>query len=304
MDESSLRAQLNYLDALRSSLHSSFRFWDWVVVAGVALEFVVLAVEYCDEWRAFWRATIRSPEKPKTSLFLVGFCGIAMVAGGIAKELRIDSQIEGVETNIRGINEQLFGIVSKEAQDAASASKKAQEQSRAANDVADEAKGKIGAVANRAEEVDASLARTQYLLSARSVTDPDSLVKQLKQYKGETVLLGSYNSEPDEAPLCNQLVAAARVAEMKVPQDTCGRQSPTGNALTGVVISGPDLPQTEKVAQIIRDTSSLGPGGTACDIPAPELTIFVGAKPPFTIGQARRVKITKKSQTSKAKANP
>jgi len=101
MDESSLRTQLNNLEALRSSLHASFRFWDWVVVAGVALEFIVLAVEYLDEWHAFWRGTIRSPEKPKTWLFLVGFCGVAMVAGGIAKELKIDSKIEEVETQIR-----------------------------------------------------------------------------------------------------------------------------------------------------------------------------------------------------------
>jgi len=122
MDESSLRTQLNNLEALRSSLHSSFRFWDWVVVAGVALEFIVLIVEYCDEWCAFWRATIRAPEKPKTWLFLIGFGGIAMVAGGIAKELHIDSQIEGVETQIRGVNEQLFGIVSKEAESASSVS--------------------------------------------------------------------------------------------------------------------------------------------------------------------------------------
>jgi hypothetical protein len=109
MVEASLRAKLGQLEGLRSSLHSLFRFWDWVVVAGVAVEFVVLVAEYWGELQAFWRATIRSPEKPRTWLFVVGFCGIAMVAGGITKELGIDSQIESVETQIRGVNEQLLG---------------------------------------------------------------------------------------------------------------------------------------------------------------------------------------------------
>lgn len=72
-----------------------------------------------------------------------------MVAGGITKELRIDSQIEQVETQIRAANEQLFGIVSKEAEDAATASsgaksdaKEAKAESDAANRAADEARGK------------------------------------------------------------------------------------------------------------------------------------------------------------------
>jgi hypothetical protein len=142
MDESSLRAQLNKLDALRSSLHSSFRFWDWIVVIGVALELIVLVAEYCDEWLAFWRATIRLPERPKTWLFVVGFCGILMVAGGIAEELSIDSQIEGVETQIKGLNEQLFGIVSSEAESASTQSQLAKDKSTAADTKADTAQEK------------------------------------------------------------------------------------------------------------------------------------------------------------------
>lgn len=133
MDESSLRAQLTKLDACRSSLHASFRFWDWVVVAGVTLELIVLVAEYLDERSAFLRATIRLPEKPKLWLFVVGFLGIAMVAGGITEELRIDSQIEGIETRIRGVNEELFGIVSKEAEEASRKSQLAKDKSDAAD---------------------------------------------------------------------------------------------------------------------------------------------------------------------------
>lgn len=113
MDESSLRAQLAALQALRSSLHSSFRFWEWIVVGGIVIELVVLVKEHWDGWSAYHRATIRLPEKPNTLLFGLGVLGVAMVAGGISKELGIDSRIEKVETQIRGVNEQLYGAVSQ-----------------------------------------------------------------------------------------------------------------------------------------------------------------------------------------------
>lgn len=140
MDEPSLRAQLATLEASRSSLHSSFRHWEWIVVAGIVLELVVLVKEYCDGWRAYHRATIRLPEKPNTLLFALGVLGISMVAGGISKELGIDSQIERVETQIRGVNEQLFGIVSQEAQEAALVSSAAKSDANTAHDESDEAK--------------------------------------------------------------------------------------------------------------------------------------------------------------------
>ena len=169
----------------------------------------------------------------------------------------------------------------------------------AANDAASKAQEKVGAVAERAEDIDADLARTQYLLSGRSVTDPDSLVKQLKQYKGQTIHFGSYNSEPDESLLCGQLEAAARAAEMNVPQDTCGGLVAIGTPSTGIVVSGPDVLETMALAQIIAHTSNLGPGGVVSGIKAPEFNILVGAKPPFTIGQARGVKVQKKTPNNK-----
>jgi hypothetical protein len=78
-------------------------------VAGVALEFVVLTTEYRDNQRDFRRGTIRSPSKPNIFLYVMGFLGIAMVAGGIAKELSADSKIEVAETQIREVNDLLFG---------------------------------------------------------------------------------------------------------------------------------------------------------------------------------------------------
>lgn len=237
-------------------------------------------------------------------LFVLGLFGAGLVAAGVSGEFWKESQIATVETCIRKGNDALFLLFSKEAGDANVSAASAEASAKAADMAAGDAQKKVEAVAKRSEDIDADLGRTQYLLSGRSVTDPDSLVRQLKQYKGQIAHFLSYNSEPDESPLCNELASAARSAEMNVPQDECGRLLPLGNPSTGVVISGPDLPQTLALAQIILHTSNLGAGGVVSGIKADELRILVGAKPPFSIGQARGVKIPKKQPASKAKTKP
>jgi hypothetical protein len=209
------------------------------------------------------------------------------------------------------LSEQVIGSLDAKSREASSnasnaltKSSEAETKAEAADKAAGNAQEKVRAVAKRAEDIDADLARTQYLLSGRSVVDPDSLVKQLRQYKGQTVRVESYNSEPDESLLCGQLLSAARAAEMNVPEDFCGRLVAVGTPSTGVAISGPSIQQTLDLAQILAHTVELGMGGVTSGIKAPELTILVGAKPPFRIGQARVVKIPKKPQASKAKTKP
>jgi hypothetical protein len=210
------------------------------------------------------------------------------------------------------MSEQVIVSLDAKARDAASnaftalsSSKEAEIKSSDAVDKAGKAQIKVDSVAEQAEDIDADLARTQYLLSGRSVTDPGSLAKQLRRYKGQTIHFGSYNSEPDESLLCGQLEAAARTAEMNVPQDTCGIMFAMGStSATGVVISGPTIQQTLDLAQILTHTVDLGMGGVTSGIKMPDLTILVGAKPPFRIGQARGTKISQKPQASKAKTKP
>lgn len=163
---------------------------------------------------------------------------------------------------------------------------------------------KLGLVSEKADEIDADLARTQYAISGRSVSDSDALIKGLRQYRGVVVHFGSYNSEPDESLLCGELKSAAVSAQMSVPQDTCGRVVQVGTLSTGVVISGPDVSQTLALAQLILRTSNLGPGGVVSGIKAPELKIFVAAKPPFTVGQTRGMKAQKSNQVNKVKPKP
>jgi hypothetical protein len=256
---------------------------------------VGLIGEYAKSER--WKRRVKTFEM----LVIIGVAGELMADGGIflfSSHLQTIADHEIAELTVTA------GRVKDSAESAAKAAARANESADEAVAASDKAKEKVEAVAKRAEEIDSDLARTQYLLSARSVTDPDSLVRQLKQYKGQTIHFGSYNSEPDESLLCGQLKSAAHTAEMNVPQDECGRYVAVGTPSTGVVISGPDIPQTEILAQIVLHTSNLGAGGVTSGLPAPELRILVGAKPPFMMGQARGVKAPTNKQAKKQSAKP
>lgn len=204
MDESALRTQLNNLETARSSLHGWMHFWEWVVLIGITLEFVVLVVEYCDERHEFLLSLIRfpeKPEKPRSLLYAVAFLGVAMVAGGITKQLGIDSRIEHIETQIRAIDEQLFGMVSKEAERAASASetaksdaKIAHEEADSATKAADKAQGSAekaqreadgaGLVANRAQEK-AEVVSNQTTELAQGLTKDEKTLTGLEAKRDE-----------------------------------------------------------------------------------------------------------------------
>lgn len=115
MDESALRGQLSNLETLRSSLHSWLHFWEWIVVVGLVIDLIVIVREFWDGWQNFKRGTIRSPERPSVLLLVLGLLGSGVVVIGISRELSVDSRMEAVETTIRGVNEELFGMVSEEA---------------------------------------------------------------------------------------------------------------------------------------------------------------------------------------------
>lgn len=173
MDALALRDQLNNLEALRSSLHSLFRFWEWMVVLGLVIDLIVIVKEFRDDWQDFRRGEIHAPERPNTLILILGLLGTGLIAFGISRELSIDSRIEGVETQIRGVNEQLFGRISQEAEEASSASataksdaKTANEQVDAAKKVSGEAQTKADAATKRADELNNQLATTEKQLEA------------------------------------------------------------------------------------------------------------------------------------------
>jgi hypothetical protein len=112
MDKLALLDQLSKLETLRSSLHSSFRFWEWMVVVGLGFDLLVILKEYWDDLKDFWRREIHPPEKPSFVLLVLAVVGTGLILYGISKELSIDSKLEKVETDTREVNNKLFGMVS------------------------------------------------------------------------------------------------------------------------------------------------------------------------------------------------
>lgn len=263
MDESSLRAQLARLEASRSSLHSSFRRWEWIVVAGIVLELLVLIKEYWDGWRAYHRATIRLPEKPSTLLFGLGVLGVTMVAGGISKELGIDSQIEKVETQIRGVNEQLFGIVSKEAESASTKSQLAQDKS---GEAVASSKYALG-LANKTTAIEE--ARLPRRLSNR---DTSEIGHDLEVFVGQGIYL-TFPQDDDEAfDFMEDITSAVRKAKWSMlgsrsqivtlesgPEPSPTKPVPIPPPLRGVfVVYKPAAPDRKPVTTLACELSSRG----------------------------------------------
>jgi Alanine-zipper, major outer membrane lipoprotein len=268
-----------------SSLAASLSRWEIFEYCACGLVAIACAGEYIADFTNWFTAGIEERKKRLAKVSTL------LLIASLAFEL-----VCLVETN--SVSGRLIGSLSEKASAADSKSDSALVKANTAVTKADaagvaagEAQKKVDAVSERAEEIDSDLARTQYLISGRHVTNSDSLVRQLKRYKGQIVHFQSYNSEPDETLLCGELLSTANSAGMNTREE-CGRLLAVGKPSTGVVISGPDTSQTVALASIILHTSSLGAGGITSGIPASELTILVGAKPPFAIGQARGNRIT------------
>jgi len=227
-----------------------------------------------------WKKYIRAFEM----FVIIGVAGELLADGGVflfSKHLQTIADLEIANVT------QKAGDADTSAEDAALAASHAKSSADAAETAAAKAQQKVEAIAKRAEELNRKLAQTQYLISARSVYDLESLVTQLKQFKGQAVDVVSYASDGDGYFLCESIYGAAHSAEMEA-RDDCGRVSPSGQLVTGIAISGPDTQQTMTLAEMVVHTANTG-GGAASAIKAPTLTIFVGIKSPFMIGQTRPV---------------
>lgn len=218
-DESALRSALASLDDSSSSLHWWLGFWTFVVVLGVVLEVAFVAWEYLDGLRDFRRATIHSPERPKTLLFVLGLVGAGLVAAGVSGELWKESQIAKLETCIRKGNDALFLLLSKEAGDARQSAKIAHDEADKAVAASSNALTLAGGARKEADsfERDIVSAKTQAadaeshlaealkqaadakaelhrLESPRSLTNIGEIVSVLKTFKGtEYVFTGVAN---------------------------------------------------------------------------------------------------------------
>lgn len=264
-------------------------------------------------------AHLSKDETRKTLLEKIGlgFFAVAVLAEIIAYPFgqRNDALSEQVIGSLDTKAEQASSRASKALSDSETAIAKsglATIKADAAGDAAGNAQGKVEAVAKRAEQVDAELAQAEYLMSARSVQNRDELAEQLKRrFKGHDIVLMSYRGDQEGWGLCTQLWYIAKAAEMK-PVDQCGVEdfaipgvfgnSPVSALVSPLAISGPNIQETLDIADLLVKIGRI-PFGTTSGMPNGMLMIFVGVKPPFTIGQARGVKIIEGKQAKKI-SNP
>ena len=147
MNELALRTLLNNLEASRTSLHGLLHIFTWFVVFGLGFDLFVIIKEFRDDWREFRYGQIRPyenhlPKRPSAWLLILALLGTALIVIGVAGELYVDVQAGKIETQIREANDELLGLVIKEAGDAVTSAKTAHDEATAASEAAGKAQGK------------------------------------------------------------------------------------------------------------------------------------------------------------------
>jgi hypothetical protein len=117
-DELTLTNKLKSLEMSWGSLDRWLKFWILLVVVGVAVELIVILVEYFHELHDFNRGVIHPPDEP--SVWLLGFAllGAGLVAIGVAGEFFIHLKAGRVETEMRNATARLVAIADERAAEA------------------------------------------------------------------------------------------------------------------------------------------------------------------------------------------
>jgi len=185
MNESELRALLDKLEASRLPLHDNLHFFTWLVIVGLAVDLVVILIEFWDDWKEYKRARIHgySPIRPSFVLLAFGFLGTALIVLGVRGELRVDVQLTKLETDIKVANDQLLSLIITEAGDAKQsatiandAATKAKDASVSAVSTANGARLEANKVSGRAAELTQKLAEDE-----RSVTELEAKRLELEK---------------------------------------------------------------------------------------------------------------------------
>jgi hypothetical protein len=226
MDELAFRTLINNLETSRSSLHGLLHFFTWLVVVGLAFDLFVIIKEFRDDWGEFTCGQIHPyenhlPKRPNVSLLILALLGTALIVIGVAGELYVDVQAGKIETQIRGANDNLLGLIIQEAGDAKASADSAASAASMAGKEADKAQKKAGIVAKQADELRKrtselatklkaeesaeeglrvnigeleKIARPR-VLAVKGLPDGKSNIDELKKFAGTEVLLVSIDNE-------------------------------------------------------------------------------------------------------------
>ena len=318
--DASISALNNCISALESSIKTSegaSGFWERVawscaiaVGIGIVGEIVVIVHDFFEERSGWRRGIVRPPDHPTVWIFwfdiaatLLVLAGVFGEAGASMKLAAINSELRSKTSELRGKSDQLIALVTAEAGTDASSEEREKGAADKADGDAGDAQKKAEAVGKQAKLIDLELAMTQYLMTGREVKDPDSLKGQLAQFAGQPVIFRSYVNDGEGYFLCEEILSAAHSAGM-LSTDECARWTFAGAMpQTGIFVSGgPDDNSMLNLGQIMGRLTAFGGGsgpfGKNAQHPS-TFIVFVGARSPFTVGQARPTPLPKKSSPAK-----
>lgn len=122
MDESALERAINALETAVSTLEKSsdsleswLRGWIALVVIGVVIELCVVVKEHVEKYRAYRRASIRSPEKPGIAMLIFEVLGPILIFSGVAGEFGVSFLAGRINADLRNANRKLVGLINERA---------------------------------------------------------------------------------------------------------------------------------------------------------------------------------------------
>jgi hypothetical protein len=285
-----------------SSLATSLERWEWAEYAACALVALGCTGEYIAEFTDLWTGGLKDRKDriaKRSTLLLISALALELVC--LVKTNSISGMLIGSLSEKASAAEVKARSASEKSALAESKAGEALTDSKAAKDAAGKAQENVGAVDKRAGEIDAQLGMTQSLLSARTIQNRDELADKIKlQFKGRNVVTRSYIGDQEGWGLCTEFWYVAKSAEMN-PVNQCGMAQLEVPLTSPFAVSGPDVNESQRLGELINRVGKVG-GWSA--IKAPVLTIFVGAKSVFSIGQARGVTVPTKKRTNKQSAKP
>jgi hypothetical protein len=106
-----LERAISELDHRVDSIEWWVKVATWAVAIGVTAEIIVVFKEHRDEKQAWRRGTIKSPEKPSKTVFLLSLAATAVIAIGVAVEAWLGMRSADITAEIRNKSRLLVGMI-------------------------------------------------------------------------------------------------------------------------------------------------------------------------------------------------
>ena len=220
MDESTLKALINSLEASRGSLDFWLNLSSALVVVGVVLEIVFVIREYNEELHDWRRGIIWPPGRPSRRWLVIELIGVLFVSLGVAGEFFIDVKAGALETQLRKANGDLVLLLEQKASDAESKAGDAEERA--------------GKLEKEAAEIEESVAPRRLTAKQREL-----LASHLRKFAGRSLTVFTNPSDAEAAVFASEIYLALKSAKWNVD----GSRGVSRGGQESMTVA-PDLPAT------------------------------------------------------------